>query len=91
MVVRYLRGEARQMQRLRHIPRQPRRGRDPHGAAVAVAVIGLRVVRVQPPAEAQAVAAVRVCAAKPLHMAHQRRFDGGVILPARFQQSLRHG
>ena len=90
MVMGDLGGKPRQMQHLLHVPSQPRRRRYPHGAAVAVAVIGLRRVLVKPTAEPYTVAPVGISAPQTLHFPHQRRFDDNVILPAGVHKRFRH-
>ena len=59
------------MQRLLHILRQLRRSGNPHGAAVAITVVGMRIVLMQPAVEVRAIALVRIGAAKPLHLVHK--------------------
>ena len=63
MIMRHLGGELRQMQRFCHVLRQPCGRRHPHGTAVAVALVGLRVILIEPAAKMGAIAPVRVGAA----------------------------
>ena len=90
MVVGHLGGEPRQMQRFRHIYCQPCGRRHPHGAAVAVALVGLRVVLIEPAAKMGAIAPVGIGTAQLLHLPHQCCFDGGIVLPTGAEQRLRH-
>ena len=70
--------------------RQPCGRRHPHGAAVAVALVGLRVILIEPAAKMGAIAPVGVGAAQLLHLPHQCRFDGGIVLPTGAEQRLCH-
>ena len=90
VVVTYFGGELRQTKRLRHVCCQPCGRRHPHGAAVAVALVGLRVILIEPAAKMDAIAPVRVGAAQSLYLVHQCRFDGGIVLPASAEQRLCH-
>ena len=65
MVVGHLGGEPRQMQRFCHVLRQPCGKRHPHGAAVAVALVGLRVILIEPAAKMGAIAPVGVVNSSP--------------------------
>ena len=89
--MRYLGGELCQMQRLFHTLCQPCRGRNPHGTAVAIAEVRLRVILIQPLIEPHTVALVGISTSQPLHFPHQRRFDGDSILSASIQQGPCHG
>lgn len=57
---------------------------------VAVALVGLRVILIEPAAKMGAIAPVGVGAAQLLHLPHQCRFDGGIVLPTAAEQRLRH-
>ena len=91
MIMGYLGGELRQMQRLLHTLCQPRRGRNPHGTAVAIAAVRLRIIFIQPLIEPRTVALVGISTSQLLHLPHQRRFDGDIILSASIQQGPCHG
>ena len=90
MIMRHLGGEPRQTQRFRHICCQPCGRRHPHGAAVSVALVGLRVVLIEPAAKMGAIAPVGIGTAQLLHLPHQCCFDGGIVLPTGAEQRLCH-
>ena len=69
----------------------PADGRDPHGAAVAETVVGLRVLGVKPLAEIAAVASVRVGLPHGLHVANHRFFQHRLVLSVRFDDGLCDG
>ena len=68
---------------------KPAHGGHPHAAAVAAAVVGLRIVAEHPSA---AVAAVGIVPADGLHGMHQLRTDDVIIvLQIHLHQRIRHG
>ena len=88
MIMRHLDGELRQMQRFCHVLRQPCGRR--HSHAVAVALVGLRVVLIEPAAKMGAIAPVGIGTAQLLHLPHQCCFDGGIVLPTAAEQRFRY-
>ena len=88
--MRHLGGELRQMQRFCHVLRQPCGRRHSHGTAVAVALVGLRVILIEPAAKMGAIAPVGISAAQLLHLPHQCRFDSSIVLPTGAEQRFRY-